>query len=467
MRHLLKAGAAACTCGAAIIMVIIFSSFKSPVTEDKHTPATGRAIQPPVMKLYPDPPGIYFESNMLNITEYTYYRINACTKYAEYQVSMSITKAPAGDAVVTLTAGGTSTATPGKDYDFTTNGSFTSPSNTLVFSSGIFPASKTFTIRVYDDGETEPTEQIKFDFTVSGATDAIVSAYNPAFTLTISDNDPLRITPIATSPFEITNSSLVNTTGLYNFYSTNPQQSNIIASISNSSSVPECLAFYISTYGSGWGAFGTGSRSRKSLATTSLSQVPVSTYKISLYFTAQELAGKDPATLWVAKSPYKNAQGQVESQPSPANTTAAYTSFTPYADGYKFTGVFMKDCGSIMARYFLVDNTVSVPLCLTFGFNPGITSRSDNDILDENDVNAGFQVTNPFTRQIKIQFAKPQQGDLMLQLLAGDGRTVLQKKVAMTGKASTEINLPQLASGEYFLVVMANNKRYQKKLIKQ
>lgn len=106
---------------------------------------------------------------------------------------MEISNAPTGDATVTLSAP-TSTATEGTDFDFTTNGSFSSSSSTLTFSDGSTD-SKSFTLRVYDDPYEDGSQDIVFQYSISGTTDAIAGSTNQTCTITVNDDDG---TPSAT-----------------------------------------------------------------------------------------------------------------------------------------------------------------------------------------------------------------------------------------------------------------------------
>jgi hypothetical protein len=106
-----------------------------------------------------------------------------------------------GNAVVTLNAAPAPTATPGLDFDFTTNGSFTTPSNTIIFTAGgatLVP----FTIRIYDDASVESVESFVLNYSLApGLTNAIAGTENQTYTFTIADNDKVpqaAVTPLAT-----------------------------------------------------------------------------------------------------------------------------------------------------------------------------------------------------------------------------------------------------------------------------
>ncbi|WP_276503689.1 zinc-dependent metalloprotease [Terrimonas pollutisoli] len=117
-----------------------------------------------------------------------------CRTYQDYTYQMVIGNGPSAAATATLSYSGT--AVKGLDYDVTTNGSFTTPSDMLNFAAGSTTA-QSFTIRIYDDGSAEPAETIILDFTVNdGNGDASQGTNAPTFTLTVFDND---IAPVGTS----------------------------------------------------------------------------------------------------------------------------------------------------------------------------------------------------------------------------------------------------------------------------
>jgi Pregnancy-associated plasma protein-A/Secretion system C-terminal sorting domain len=113
--------------------------------------------------------------------------LNGCRRYRDYTYQMAIGAAPTATATATLTYSGT--AVRGIDYDVTSNGNFTTPSDVLTFASGS-TAAQTFTVRVYDDADVEAVETAILDFTVNnGGGDASEGTTTPTFTITIPDND--------------------------------------------------------------------------------------------------------------------------------------------------------------------------------------------------------------------------------------------------------------------------------------
>jgi hypothetical protein len=113
-----------------------------------------------------------------------------CRGYKDYTVNMSIDMPPTGAATVNLAVQGGATATQGIDYDFTTNGSFTTPSATLSFANGS-TTPQPITVRVYDDADIEGTESFTLNYTVSGATNALAAPSSSSYTFYITGNDAL------------------------------------------------------------------------------------------------------------------------------------------------------------------------------------------------------------------------------------------------------------------------------------
>ena len=115
--------------------------------------------------------------------------LNGCRNYKDYTVSLTINTAPVGAATTTISVNGASTATRYLDFNISTTGDFSVPSNTLVFADAA-TESKTCYIRIYDDKVVETSESIVLDLAVSGTTNATAGSSNQ-FTFTINENDVL------------------------------------------------------------------------------------------------------------------------------------------------------------------------------------------------------------------------------------------------------------------------------------
>jgi hypothetical protein len=113
---------------------------------------------------------------------------SGCSNYRDYVVNMRIDQAPVGNANITLSVAGGSTATQGIDYDFTTNGSFVSPSTSLSFASGT-TTPQPVTIRIYNDAEIESSEFFTLNYSIGGGTNAVAAPSSSSYTFTIVEND--------------------------------------------------------------------------------------------------------------------------------------------------------------------------------------------------------------------------------------------------------------------------------------
>ena len=134
-------------------------------------------------------PDISFATSSAAATELTT-STSGCRSYTDYSVNMQIANAPTGDANVTVAIqlAPPPTAKQGMDYEFTTNGNFTSPSDDIVFTNGS-TASKTISIRIYDDMEVEGAQTFTLIYSISGTTNAQAGSSNQTYTFTINDND--------------------------------------------------------------------------------------------------------------------------------------------------------------------------------------------------------------------------------------------------------------------------------------
>ncbi|MBS1915200.1 MAG: zinc-dependent metalloprotease [Bacteroidetes bacterium] len=113
---------------------------------------------------------------------------SGCRAYKDYTYNMVIGNTPSITATATLNVA-SGTATQGVDFDITTNGSFTSPSNVLTFPAGSM-ASQPFTVRIYDDASVESTESFTLGFTVNANGGNVVAGDGrPNLAINILDND--------------------------------------------------------------------------------------------------------------------------------------------------------------------------------------------------------------------------------------------------------------------------------------
>ncbi len=132
-------------------------------------------------------PDINFTTAVAAASEQTEFT-TGCRNYKDYTFQMSIANAPTGDATVTLNVQASSTALSGVDFDITTNGDFNSASSSLVFANGA-ATPKIISLRIYNDAEVEPTELIKIDYAITGATTARKGTGFQTYSVAVADND--------------------------------------------------------------------------------------------------------------------------------------------------------------------------------------------------------------------------------------------------------------------------------------
>ena len=96
-----------------------------------------------------------------------------CRYFKDYTVNVSMVFSSAGDATVTYNVQAGDTAIQGSDFDFTTNGNFTSPSNQPISLQMKMHEQRFLRSGCSDDAQIEPSETFTVACAVSGATDAI------------------------------------------------------------------------------------------------------------------------------------------------------------------------------------------------------------------------------------------------------------------------------------------------------
>lgn len=149
----------------------------------------------------PHVPKLNFEYSALAIKETPTTTIG-CRRFKDYTVDAMASYGPASPVVVNIDVQAGATATEFLDFEYTTNGSFVSPSHQVVFNNltNVVPV----TIRIYDDQTSELVpETFTLNFNIVSGT-AVIGVV-PTATYTISDNsdNPLlkRVT-ILTEDFE-------------------------------------------------------------------------------------------------------------------------------------------------------------------------------------------------------------------------------------------------------------------------
>jgi len=167
-------------------------------------------VAPANLALVPCGTAINFSQSAASRTEDVTGTTSGCRRYRDYTYQMAIGAAPSAAATATLTYSGT--AAKGIDYDVTTNGDFSNPSDVLTFNTGS-TAAQSFTVRIYDDADVESAETAILDFTVNnGGGDATEGTTTPTFTITISDNDAAPVGSSSGTYAVGVSSALVNQT---------------------------------------------------------------------------------------------------------------------------------------------------------------------------------------------------------------------------------------------------------------
>lgn len=132
-------------------------------------------------------PKVYFKTAAANVAEENADTDDGCRAYRDYTYEMGITPYPRHPVTANLLAAGTAGA---YDYELLTSGvSFNNVTNT-----------QSFTVRVYDDVYVEDSENIDFDFTLSGSNGLQVAGLQGAstFQINISSADAVPATHVQT-----------------------------------------------------------------------------------------------------------------------------------------------------------------------------------------------------------------------------------------------------------------------------
>ena len=147
-------------------------------------------------------------------------------------------------------------------------------------------------------------------------------------------------TAIETAAAATKTENLNSTTGQYNFYSASNK---LIASISNPNQNGACTEARIETAGNGFTAFSSGQRSNKVWRITPAANASTNSYTVTLYMTAAELAGQNPATLKVIKSSAADVASMDFSNSVAATTTVVsnneYSTFTATFTGFSLFSI--------------------------------------------------------------------------------------------------------------------------------
>lgn len=145
------------------------------------------------------PPYARFQQLSTAFAEAATNTTDGCRYYTDYTLNVIIDQAGTGDANATITAKPGGTALQGVDFDFTTNGSFTSPSNTFTIPSGSI-APIPIKIRVYYTAEDKLSNTFTLQMAVAGSTNlqAAPSGWQSNIEITNSKRSPVFSPPIQT-----------------------------------------------------------------------------------------------------------------------------------------------------------------------------------------------------------------------------------------------------------------------------
>lgn len=471
-------------------------------------------------------PYVHFAFNYNYRTEATG-STSGCRNYTDYTVEMRIDQAPTGAATVTLTPAGGSTATQGVDYDFTTNGNFTTPSNTVTFANGS-TTPVTITFRIYNDSELESlTEFVTLNYSIGGGTNALASPGSPSYTFTIVENDaaPVSGTNAIATAFATTRTEQVGNNGTYYFYS----GTNIISSLSGASLSLGCVTASIFEAGNTWQTFQGGQRSQKVFDVAPTTN-PGATYTIGLYFTNTELGAETANGLRIAKTTAATMAG--------ANSSNTVIMVTPnpvaYGTGYVYTVSFTG-----FSKFFLVDPGVVLPVQL-ISFTGRLDNRqvqlnwktsaeenskefiveksadgisfrpitrvpaAGNSFIEQNyqaidrevdefnyyrlrmvDQDAHFDYSrvilirdpaaqqdlrignNPFGTYIDLRFAKLPRQPVQLELRSMNGSLIYKRTYSPANQFRMDLSGLNLSRGAYLLTAWIDERQFTRKLLKQ
>ena len=127
-------------------------------------------------------PQINFSKQTSFVSESNSTTLTGCGTYGYKDVPLTlyISKAPVGDAVVNISVSPNSTATAGQDFQLS--------SSTVTFPSGS-TIPQTINVRIYNDHNIEPTEYLELGLAVSGSTDAVKGTVNQNFSMQINDDE--------------------------------------------------------------------------------------------------------------------------------------------------------------------------------------------------------------------------------------------------------------------------------------
>ncbi len=207
-------------------------------------------------------------------------------------------------------------------------------------------------VGTYADGGTASQGNMFFQNTINcSGSFSSVSYYGNGIKPIIQLSASVTGTPIETAA--ATTSALHISNGSQDYFYSNNNK--LLARLNNVSASLGCVTTGIEEAGTNWvNAFG-GQRSAKVFTITPTTNVSTTSYSITLYFENTELAGKNPATLRIAKTTAASAAAATS-----ANTVFMNPTITQLGSGTTaFTASFTG-----FSKFFLVDAGATLPVTL-------------------------------------------------------------------------------------------------------
>ncbi len=241
--------------------------------------------------------------------------------------------------------------------------------------------------------------------------------------------------PIASS-LNTTRTEFVSGNGIFHFYS----GFDIISRIATASGNFGCVTSRVAEAGNTWQVFFAGPRSQKVIAVDFGGTAQNSSYTLGLYYTAAELAGKDPNLVRITSTNAGTVGGG-----NSTNTSVYATTFTSFGSGYLFTANV---------------------------FGPGLFFLAEANITSirnpSQQANFVKLLQNPISTSIPLGISNPSRVNIEATLLTNNGQLLQRWNL---GRADGNRQLPlkgeSLPAGVYILRIDAGTKTQSIKLVKQ
>lgn len=228
----------------------------------------------------------------------------------------------------------------------------------------------------------------------------------------------------------------ISNTGTYYFYN----GFDIISNISAASGNFGCVTSKVEEAGNTWQSFFAGPRSQKVVAVLYTGTPQNSSYSLSVYFTAAELAGKDPNNVRIA-----GTTAATMAAANSGNTNIYTTTVTNYGTGYVFTANVFGP-----GLYFLTEGAVT----------PVRDPSRQVDFVK--------LLQNPVSNTILLSVSNQSRQQIQATLFSTNGQLLQRWNLGRTdGNSQLPINEQSVPYGIYILRIDAGNKTQSFKLVKQ